>query len=118
MTKEEIKKIIEEKEQNRVFVSSVRGNTNKDSDLGYSYEWYIDCEECTDEGEDEYGEIVEYTYEEWYLYEYRCGNGQGCFGVSERYECNNEDDAYNQLKEQALYGNCTIEFTDDTIINA
>ena len=120
MTREEIKKIIDEKQKNGIIVSTVYGNTNTDSDLGYQWEYYIDAEIYTEEYEDEdYNDYFEeFVVTNWYLYFYHCGNGKGCFGVYERYECIDEDDAYNKLKDKALYGNCAIKFTDGTIINA
>ena len=117
MTKEEIIKIIEEKESNNIYVHSVSSNTNPKSDLGYYYEWYIDYEEYTDEYEDDDGEIWETEGINWLLCCYRCGNGKGCFGVTDKYEYSTEDEAYEGLIKEAVLGNCTITFTDNSIVN-
>lgn len=118
MTKEEIMQIIKDKESNKIYVSSVSGNTDAESDLGYSYEWYVDYEDYTDEYEDDDGEIWESNGTDWFVCCYRCGNGKGCFGVTDKYEYSTEDEAYEGLIEEAVLGNCTITFTDGSVVNA
>lgn len=113
MTNLEMKKIIEEKAKNGVEVYCVYGNTDEESDLGYSWKYYVDCEEEEYPvwgGEEDETEIIE----DWYLYYHHCGNGNGCFGVVDK-ELYSKEEAYEELVKIAI--SCgTVEFTDGTII--
>ena len=89
MTKEKIIETIEEKQNAGVWITSISGNTNPDSDLGYSWEYSIS------DYDDEDGDTV------FCINFYHCGNGRGCFGVTETDEYYFEDEADAEMRRIA-----------------
>lgn len=105
MTKEKIIETIEEKQNAGVWITSISGNTNPDSDLGYSWEYSIS------DYDDEDGDTV------FCINFYHCGNGRGCFGVTTTetmyYSEDKADAEMRRIASEPGHGTL-IKFSDGT----
>lgn len=116
MTKQEILQAVDKKLNSGVVVTCVKGTTDPESHTGYSWEYFVDVH--NEPILDEDGYEVE-TKKQYTLCFYHCGNGKGCFGAVDRYDCIDEQQANEEMAEEArkaVKGD-TIEFSDGTVLH-